>query len=78
MEICANICPRKLLLFTKESENIQLGNAEFERKVVLTNVNIYCVLCLSTGGMFLEISHTQPVLACLVSILANLYFKDSN
>jgi hypothetical protein len=32
LEICANICLRKLLMAAKESENIQPGNTQLERK----------------------------------------------
>jgi hypothetical protein len=48
LEICANTCSRKLLVVAKESENIQLRNAELKTKwVKCANVQIYCVLSLS-------------------------------
>jgi hypothetical protein len=52
LQICANICSRKLLVVAKESKNVQPGNAS------------------QKGLMFLEISHTQPVLRHLVSSLS--------
>jgi hypothetical protein len=53
MEICTYTCSRKLLALAKESENIQRGNAEQERKVVKrANVQTYCVMTLYKGECF--------------------------
>jgi hypothetical protein len=73
MEECANTCSRKLLVLVKESKNIKPGKAELERKVVkFTTTQIYCVKCLSIrANVSTDITHTQPELASLVSILAN-------
>jgi hypothetical protein len=59
-------------MLDKECENIQPGNAELERKGV-KHINLQiCVLCLSTRSNFSrDVTHTQPVLANVLSILAN-------
>jgi hypothetical protein len=50
LEICTNICLKKLLAVTKESENIQPGYAELKKKGRLKHatVQICCAWCLST------------------------------
>jgi hypothetical protein len=59
----------------KESENIQPGNADLERKGVKhTNVQIYLSGASSQERMFLETSHTQPILACSMQI----FVQNSN
>jgi hypothetical protein len=53
---------QKLLMLAKESENIQSGNAELERKGWSA---LMCKFIVSgvfpRGWMFPEISHTRPV-----------------
>jgi hypothetical protein len=44
MEICANICSRKLLVLAKEYEYTQPGNLELKRKEMKrADMQIYCI-----------------------------------
>jgi hypothetical protein len=58
LEICANICLRKLLVVAKESENIWPGNAELERKGE-KRANLMCLVNVSR-----DITHSTSTRMC--------------
>jgi hypothetical protein len=81
MEICTYTRSRKLLVLAKESENIQRGNAEQERKVVKrANVKTYCVT--TKANISRDIAHsssTRTFAECSFKCLVqNFNYKESN